>query len=182
VSGVSIRPAGPDDFDDWVELFEAVAAEGTWLGSEAPFDRDARRRGYDQTMADPDAAIFLAQPAQSGEPGQARAGGGQVGQIYIRVDPSGVADLGMAVADGFRGQGVGGALMEAAIDFAREHGAHKVTLQVWPHNARAIALYERFGFEHEGRLRRHWRRRNGELWDALVMALVLDTASPGSPH
>jgi RimJ/RimL family protein N-acetyltransferase len=175
VTDLRIRPAEPDDFDAWVEVFEAVAAEGKWLGSEAPLDRDARRRGYDQTMADPNAAIFLAE-AEDATPSR------QVGNIYIHVEPSGVADLGMAVADGWRGQGVGRALMTAAIDFARDHGAHKVTLQVWPHNTRAIALYEKFGFEHEGRLRRHWRRRNGQLWDALVMGLVLDTASPGSPH
>jgi len=168
---VVVRPAQPDDFDAWVDLFEAVAAEGKWLGSEVPFDRVARRRGWDQTMADPDAAIFLA-----------HAGGAQIGQVYIRVEPSRVADLGMAVADGWRGRGVGSALMTAAIDFAREHDAHKVTLQVWPHNERAIGLYEKFGFEVEGRFRRHWRRRNGQLWDAVVMGLVLDTASPGSPH
>jgi RimJ/RimL family protein N-acetyltransferase len=44
---------------------------------------------------------------------------------------------------------------------------------VWPHNDRAIALYEKLGFVEEGRLRRHYRRRNGELWDAVVMGLVL---------
>src|SRR5438132_10638636 len=31
-----------------------------------------------------------------------------------------------------------------------------------------------FGFEEEGLLRRQYRRRNGELWDALVMGLLLD--------
>ena len=173
---IRIRAAEPEDFDAWVDLFEAVAAEGKWLGSEVPFDRDARRRGYDQTMADPGAAIFLAEAGGDDAPTE------QVGNIYIHVEPSGVADLGMAVADGWRGQGVGSALMAAAVDFAREHGAHKVTLQVWPHNTRAIALYERFGFEHEGRLRRHWRRQNGQLWDAVVMGLVLDETTPGSPY
>jgi hypothetical protein len=32
----------------------------------------------------------------------------------------------------------------------------------------------------EGRLRRHYPRRNGELWDAIVMGLVLDEERPGS--
>ena len=35
----------------------------------------------------------------------------------------------------------------------------------------AIALYERFGFERGGCLRRHYRRRSGELWDAVMMGL-----------
>lgn len=91
----------------------------------------------------------------------------------------GVADLGMLVADGWRGRGVGSALLVAGIDWARQAGAHKVALQVWPHNQAAIALYEKFGFGREGLLRRHYRRRNGELWDAVVMGLLLDPDRAG---
>jgi len=29
-------------------------------------------------------------------------------------------------------------------------------------------------------MRRHYRRRSGELWDAVIMGLVLDETSPGS--
>jgi RimJ/RimL family protein N-acetyltransferase len=71
--------------------------------------------------------------------------------------------------------------MEAGIAWAREHGAHKVTLTVWPHNRSAIALYAKVGFVEEGRFRRQYRRRNGELWDAIAMGLVLDQESPGAP-
>src|SRR5439155_279731 len=73
-----------------------------------------------------------------------------------------------------RGQGIGSALMAAAIEWARTAGAHKLSLQVWPHNEAARALYRKFGFEEEGLLRRQYRRRNGELWDAIVMGLLLD--------
>ncbi|MDQ3574430.1 MAG: hypothetical protein M3404_05830, partial [Actinomycetota bacterium] len=58
--------------------------------------------------------------------------------------------------------------------------AHKVALQVWPHNHGALALYRKFGFVQEGLLRRHYPRRNGELWDAVVMGLVLNEDAPGS--
>jgi RimJ/RimL family protein N-acetyltransferase len=64
--------------------------------------------------------------------------------------------------------------------WARRSGAHKVALQVWPHNVAARRLYEKHGFVQEGLLRRHYRRRNGELWDAVVMGMVLDEESPGS--
>ena len=56
---------------------------------------------------------------------------------------------------------------------------HKLTLHVFPHNEAAIALYRKHGFVEEGRLVRHYRRANGELWDAIAMALVLDATSPG---
>jgi putative acetyltransferase len=170
---VVVRPAEADDFDAWLAVFETVAAEGKWIGSEVPFDREARRRGYEHTLADEHATSFLAvDPATDAV----------VGQLFIGVQSYGVADLGMAILDGWRGRGVGSALMAAAVDFARAHGAHKVALQVWPHNTRAVALYEKFGFAVEGRLRRHWPRKNGELWDALVMGLVLDHERPGSPY
>jgi hypothetical protein len=31
-------------------------------------------------------------------------------------------------------------------------------------------------------LRRHYPRRNGQLWDAVIMGLILDKTSPGSPY
>lgn len=79
-----------------------------------------------------------------------------------------------------RGWGIGSALMDACLDWCRDKDAHKVTLTVFPHNDRAIALYKKYGFIAEGRLVRHFRRRNAELWDAIPMGLVLDTISPGS--
>jgi RimJ/RimL family protein N-acetyltransferase len=87
----------------------------------------------------------------------------------------------MMVADGWRGRGVGSALMEVAIDWARAAGAHKVALQHWPTNTAAVALYEKFGFVEEGYLRRHYPRKTGALWDAVVRGLVLDEETPGGP-
>jgi GNAT superfamily N-acetyltransferase len=83
------------------------------------------------------------------------------------------AEIGMTVAAEWRGHGVGTALMQACVAWARERGIHKLSLQVWPHNTVALHLYERFGFEHEGVLRSHYRRQNGEFWDAIVMGLLL---------
>ena len=53
-------------------------------------------------------------------------------------------------------------------------GRTRSRLQAWPHNTGAIALYRRAGFVEEGVLRRHYRRRNGELWGVVVMGLLLD--------
>jgi putative acetyltransferase len=70
--------------------------------------------------------------------------------------------------------------MAAGVDWARGEGCHKLELQLWPHNAAARKLYQKFGFVEEGYLHRHYRRQSGELWDAVVMGLVLDSDSPGS--
>jgi RimJ/RimL family protein N-acetyltransferase len=168
---IEVRPATSADVPAMVDIFAAVAAEGMWIGTEAPVDRDRR------------ALQFTATVGGDGQAFVAVADGEVVGHLGLHPEHNGTADVGMVVADGWRGKGVGSALLEAAITWARaEPGVHKLTLQVWPHNGSAQALYRKFGFEREGRLRRHYRRRGGELWDALVMGLVLDESSPGSPY
>jgi RimJ/RimL family protein N-acetyltransferase len=79
----------------------------------------------------------------------------------------------MLVAADRRGRGVGSALVAAAIDWARAHDLHKLALGVFPHNEPAIALYRKFGFVEEGRLVRHIRRSDGQLWDLIEMGLPL---------
>jgi putative acetyltransferase len=49
---------------------------------------------------------------------------------------------------------------------------HKVELEVWTDNARAIALYAGTGFHVEGVRREHYRRRDGSLRSTLLMALL----------
>ena len=140
-----------------------VAGEGRWIGTEAPVDLERRRRRMVEDVVSDHVVVLVAE-----------ADGELVGQLGLQLARYGVADLGMLVAAGWRGRGVGTALLAEAIDRARKAGAHKIALQVWPHNTAAIALYERFGFQREGYLRRHYRRRSGELWDAVVMGLPLD--------
>lgn len=164
-----VRPAGEEDSEAWVDLYTAIAGEGRWIGAELPVDREQRRRRFlDGLVNNDDPAIALV----------AEADGRQVGQLELQTH-AGIGDLGIAVDAGWRGQGVGTALMAAALDWARQHQLHKLALQLWPHNTAAWALYQKFGFVQEGWLRRQYRRRNGELWDAIVMGLVLDETSPG---
>ncbi|UTH72465.1 GNAT family N-acetyltransferase [Chromobacterium sp. IIBBL 290-4] len=78
--------------------------------------------------------------------------------------------LGMAVGKEHRGQGVGSALMVALMDLADNWlGARRIELTVYPDNAAGIALYRKFGFELEGRLRAV-ALRDGEYQDVLAMA------------
>jgi RimJ/RimL family protein N-acetyltransferase len=161
--GVTVRPARQEDLDAMVDLLAAVAEEGRWIGTEAPVDRQRRRQRYAEDLQRDNTGVFVAD-----------AGGELAGHLGLILARYGVADLGMLVAAGWRGRGVGSALLRTGIDWAGQAGAHKISLQVWPHNRAAIAIYERFGFQREGLLRRHYRRRSGELWDAIVMGLPLE--------
>ena len=167
---VGVRRARPDDVDAIVDLFVAVVDEGRWLGTEPPVDRDVHRARFLENQNSAEAASLVALVDDE-----------VVGHARVELAPYKVAGLGMMVDARWRGRGVGGALVCAAIDAAGDLGAHKVALQVWPHNHVARQLYLRHGFVEEGVLRRHYPRRNGELWDAMVMGLVLDETSPGSP-
>jgi ribosomal protein S18 acetylase RimI-like enzyme len=44
-------------------------------------------------------------------------------------------------------KGIGSALMQKCVDVAREKNKKIIWLGVWEHNARAIAFYEKWGFE-----------------------------------
>lgn len=81
-----------------------------------------------------------------------------------------VGQIGMGVHDDFTGRGIGSALLAALIDAADNWLAIKrVELTVYVDNAPAIRLYEKFGFETEGRLSA-FAFRNGDYVDAFTMA------------
>lgn len=159
---VVIRPYRDADFDQLFANIEVVAAEGRWIATEAPVNRDRWRASIAEEISG--GGIHLV----------AEVAGRVVGSAGLRRIVPGLFELGMSLHPEWRRHGIGSALMRQLIRWARDHRAYKLTLQVWPHNEAAIALYERFGFRREGHLRRHWRRRNGELWDAYVMGLVID--------
>jgi len=78
--------------------------------------------------------------------------------------------LGISVAPAAQGQGVGTALMQALIDWAdRWAQVLRIELTVFADNASAIALYRKFGFEHEG-THRAYALRDGVYVDVHAMA------------
>lgn len=96
---------------------------------------------------------------------------GQLG-LETRTNPRRrhVASVGMAVKTSARRQGVGAALLNAAIEMAERWLAiRRIELEVYTDNAAAIALYKRSGFVVEGTLRQ-FAFRNGEFVDVLAMA------------
>jgi RimJ/RimL family protein N-acetyltransferase len=153
-----VRPAHPGDALAMAKLFAAVAEERTGIATEPPVDVSER------------AALFA---RSAGESIVAVADGQLIGMLHIEVSRHGFGELGMLVDPGWRGCGVGSALVAAAVDWARNHDLHKLSLEVFAHNRAAIALYQKYGFVEEGRRVRQYRRASGELWDSIVMGLAL---------
>lgn len=81
-----------------------------------------------------------------------------------------VMSLGLGVAPQAQGRGVGKALMAALIDYADNWAqVLRLELGVFVDNERAISLYQRFGFEIEGR-QRAYALRAGRYVDSFAMA------------
>jgi len=165
-----IRQADPSDAEQLTRLADAVSAEPEgWLISIAGEWRSAgdERRFLKAVRRYPHAAVFVAE----------RDDGTVVGRLSVGRDPhpasTHVADVGLMVAADARRQGVGTALLRAAVDWAREAGVRKLELHVFPWNEAAIALYDAFGFEREGYRKRHYRR-GGEFVDAVLMAYAVE--------
>jgi ribosomal protein S18 acetylase RimI-like enzyme len=152
--GVVIRPARPSDAASYLRMWSAVVAERRWVRTETV---RFTVRGYRRLLRNPvtgDHARLVAV-----------AEGNVVGNLVIErlAHPVNrhVATLGMAVDAAWRGRGIGTALMSAALRWARAEGIEKVSLEVYPSNVAAIALYRKFEFIEEGRLRGQSRKAYG---------------------
>jgi len=154
-----VRPARPEDAPATAALFAAVAAERDGIASEPPIDVAER-------------TVVFARSAASSVVAEAAAG--QVaGMLHVEASRHGFGELGMLVDRAWRGRGAGSALLAAAADWARDRGLHKLCLEVFAHNTAAIAAYRRAGYAEEGRRVAQYRRASGELWDTIVMGLLL---------
>ena len=83
--------------------------------------------------------------------------------------------FGISLKKAWWGCGAASALIEAILTFARENGFEQLNLEVRSSNARAIHLYEKFGFRKLCTFP-HFFKINGEYVDFDLMNLELNTA------
>ena len=170
MSGVRIRRAVPEDVDFLVELLA---------------DEDVRP--FLSVRAELDPASLAEEVARSErEPEQfgrfvIEVDGERAGALGFHVanEPSRIARLErLAVHPDFRGRGVAD---EASRQFQRlllvELGFHRLELEVYAFNERALAHNDRVGFVREGVKRRAYLR-DGEWVDAVMYALLREDLEP----
>lgn len=144
-------------------LVDSVAREKKYLAMlQAPpiermreFVLDNIRHGYAQYVAERDGELVGWADIVPGKRDSTRHSGA----------------LGMGVARDFRGLGIGYRLLTRAIQHCWDMGLTRIELEVFVHNSAAIALYERVGFQHEGRLRKA-RLIDGVYEDVFHMGLL----------
>ena len=158
---MEIRRAVEDDAEAVAGVLARVAEERVWIGTEPPVDVIARAERIREELATGRAVGWVA-----------IVDGDVVGSLDLRRrerDPA-VATLGLALVPEARGRGGGARLLQTALEYASETGMHKLDLEVWLENARAIGLYAANGFQVEGLRRDHYLRGDGEYRSTLVMA------------
>jgi RimJ/RimL family protein N-acetyltransferase len=161
---VSIRRARPDDVDFLMELFAHDEVE-PFLSVVRARDRGSLLAEIERSSAEPqDFGRFVVESDAE----QAGAMGFEVANRRSRIANLG----GLAIHPDFRGRRIAD---EAARQFRRllmeELGYHRLQLEIYCFNERAIVHAERVGFVREGlRRKAYWRR--GEWVDSVLFGLV----------
>ena len=164
MSGVTIRRALADDVDFLLEL---ITDEETrpFLGGADRVTRDDLLGEIEHSQRDPELfGRFVIE-----------VDGERAGSIGFRVvnERNRIAEVGrFAVHPRYRGRGIG----EAAARRFQRHllvdlDMHRLEIQIYGFNARAIAQAERTGYVREG-VKRKAYLRNGEWQDAVLFGLL----------
>ncbi len=159
---IVIRPAEPADAAGWIKLMSDVAAEGRYIAVErVEMTKRSLARNFRLGTWTPARGAIAALEGQA-----------VVGELTLFREHGihrHTAELGMSVAATHRRIGVGTALIEGALDWARAFDVEKISLHVFPHNERAISLYRKMGFEQEG-LRHRQAKLSYGYEDLILMA------------
>lgn len=78
-------------------------------------------------------------------------------------------EFGVCVLKEFWGYGIGKKFLEESVHWADANGIKKMNLNVLETNDKAIKLYQKYGFEVEGILKRDKRLSDGNYYDTVLM-------------
>lgn len=158
---ITVRKATRRDVAPAAELWQSLADERRYIATER-VSREQRARWAKWVD---DGGILWAMAEMDGR----LVGSLSLARLGDLEKTKHVRALGMGVRKGFRGAGVGTALMDYALRWAREKRVKKVVLSVFSTNKEAIRLYEKFGFVSEGVRRKQFVIEGGYV-DEIMMA------------
>jgi ribosomal protein S18 acetylase RimI-like enzyme len=168
---VEVRDAQISDIDDIWDVFNMVVDEGIYLPvfSQVKNKADKRSWFYDLITAGDFCLVAML-----------KTGGADkfLGQVTIETSTEWdgiehVGILGILVHPSYRNIGVGHSLVEAACIEAKKRGKRKIVLSTFHTNPRAIALYEKLGFDIVG-VRKCQFFLNDKYVDEVMMEKMLD--------
>jgi RimJ/RimL family protein N-acetyltransferase len=168
MDAVRIRRAAPGDLDFLVDLFAHDEVE-PFLAAVRAKDRESVAAEIERSLAEPqDFGRFVIEAERDGEWQRAGAMGFEVANRRSRIAALG----GLAVHPEFRGRHLAD---EAARRFQRhlihDLGYHRLQMEIYGFNERAMRHAERAGWVLEGVKRKAYERR-GEWVDGVLYGLL----------
>lgn len=168
----SLREATPDDAAALGEYRRAIADEPhnnvTWSPGEYKRTVEEERDRIELIIMMPTSRLILAVADET------IIGMCSVVSISQRFAVQHVVGLGIDVAQGWRGCGVGSALLRDMVEWTYLHPKIlRLELEVFTRNTHAIHLYKKFGFVEEG-IRRKAYFKDGYYVDAMVMSILFE--------
>lgn len=158
---ITIRRVEPSDYEALQRVY--LGKRVIWGTMQLPYPSVEMWR---KRLAEPPEGIFGIVACIDGQ---------IVGHLNIHTSPDRprrrhAGQIGIVVHDDFQGQGVGAALLQAALDVADNWlNLRRLELEVYTDNEPAVRLYTRAGFAIEGTLRQY-AFRNGQYVDVYAMA------------
>jgi len=164
----TVLPITMEDASPYLELCRRLDQETSFMLYE-PGERtttvDEQRKQIESMLKTENQMIFVAESDHQ-LVGHLQAFGGRLRRnrktLYLVV----------GVLQAHAGRGVGTALFRTLEEWARNIGVHRLELTVMTHNAAAVALYRKMGFEVEGTAR-DTLLVDGRYVDEYLMAKLL---------
>lgn len=164
---VELRPIEREDvpiFAGWYAQYELLRQLAP--GTVTPMNRVAEEGWFDSLNREKGHFSFAIAVRENGQ---------LIGscQLMNHHGKNRSATLGIAIGDpAARGRGYGTEALALLLEFGfLEMNLNRIELQVLELNHRAVALYERLGFQHEGR-QRQALYREGRYWDNILMSML----------
>jgi ribosomal protein S18 acetylase RimI-like enzyme len=163
---VAIRRATAADAEAIVAILEGIASERIYTAINRPWSADEQRQYLVSLSARE--AIHVAEPR-----GKAIIGYQTLELWAPTLDSMAhVGQIGTFLGPEWRRRGIGEALFQSTLDFARKCDYLKFVIQVRSSNVSAQAFYQRLGFRECGRLTRQVRIGEQED-DEIIMEFFL---------
>jgi ribosomal protein S18 acetylase RimI-like enzyme len=165
-AAVGIRRATAADAEAIIAILEGIASERIYTAINRPWSADEQRRHL-VSLSEREAS-HVAEPSGKGIIGY------QTLELWAPTLDSmaHVGQVGTFLAPEWRRRGIGEALFQSTLDFARKHDYLKFAIQVRSSNVSAQAFYQRLGFREVGRLTRQVRIGDQED-DEVIMEFFL---------
>jgi L-amino acid N-acyltransferase YncA len=161
---VSTRPATPDDAAAICTIYNQGIEDRIATLETEPRTPEERRQWMGARVARHPVVVAVT--------GGQVVGWGSLNAFNPRPAYDNVVDLSVYVERGWRGRGVGRALLQHLLPLARTLGYHKMVLATFPFNEAGVALYRKVGFRPVG-VYREQGRLDGRWVDVLIMERLL---------